>query len=359
MNELFQDIKVIELASVLAGPAVGMFFAELGAEVAKIENKRTAGDVTRTWRLPTEAADAPVSAYYCAINWNKSVELLDLSQADDRAKVHALVKEADIVIANYKKSSAQKLQMDYDYLKTLNPTLIYGNISGFGEDSSRVAFDVVLQAESGFMYMNGQPDSLPTKMPVALIDVLAAHQLKEGLLVALLNRYKTGKGAYVSVSLLEAAVASLANQATNWLMGGHIPQRMGSLHPNIAPYGELFQTKDKQLVILSIGSNKQFEGLCHCLERLDLLEALSYKTNALRVKNRVALAEILELCFAEMDAATILERCHKNFVPIGLVRDMKAVFEQDTAAAMILEEEINGLRTQRVRTAAFKLDMQQ
>lgn len=356
MENIFKDLKVIELASVLAGPAVGLFFAELGAEVIKIENKKTGGDITRTWRLPSEDKNASVSAYYCAINWNKEVEFLDLSTKEGKRTVYDLVKEADVVIANYKKQSAKKLGMDYDSLKAICPDLIYANISGFGEESERVAFDVVLQAESGFMYMNGQPESPPTKMPVALIDVLAAHQLKEGVLVALLQRYKTGKGAYVSVSLLEAAVASLANQATNWLMGKHIPQRMGSLHPNIAPYGELFETKDGKLLILSIGSDRQFGALCTCLNRLDLLENEAYISNTKRVKNRLVLAKELRLSFKELIAKDILQKCHQRYVPIGQVRNMQEVFEQPTAQAMILEENIDGLATKRVRTAAFRIE---
>lgn len=355
MEEIFKDLKVIELASVLAGPAVGLFFAELGADVIKIENKKTGGDVTRTWRLPAESKEASISAYYCAINWKKEVQFLDLSTPEGKEAVYTLVKEADVVVANYKKQSAKKLGMDYESLKAICPTLIYANISGFGEESERVAFDVVLQAESGFMYMNGQPQSPPTKMPVALIDVLAAHQLKEGILVALLQRYKTGKGTYVSVSLLEAAVASLANQATNWLMAKHIPQRMGSLHPNIAPYGELFETQDGKLLILSIGSDRQFVALCTCLDRLDLLENLAYKTNVDRVKQRVALAEELRSSFKDLVAADILATCHQHFVPIGQVRNMKEVFEQKTAQEMILTEEVDGILTKRVKTAAFHL----
>jgi len=355
MENIFKGLKVVELASVLAGPAVGLFFAELGAEVIKIENKKTGGDVTRTWRLPSEDKTASVSAYYCAINWSKEVQFLDLTTSEGQRAVYELVKDADVVVANYKKESAKRLGMDYECLKKIRPDLIYANISGFGEASERVAFDVVLQAESGFMYMNGQPEGPPTKMPVALIDILAAHQLKEGILVALLQRYKTGKGAYVSISLLEAAVASLANQATNWLMGKHIPQRIGSLHPNIAPYGALFETKDGKFLILSIGSDQQFLALCTCLNRLDLAEDEAYKTNIERVKNRLDLADELRVSFNALIANDILERCHQHFVPIGQVRNMQEVFEQTAAQKMILEENIDGLLTKRVRTAAFQI----
>lgn len=350
----FEGLKVVELASVLAGPAVGMFFAELGATVLKIENKRSGGDVTRTWRLPSESKEAPQSAYYSAINWNKKNLFLDLGQEADRAIAYQHIQEADLVIANYKQGSAQKLGMGYEQLKALNPTLIYANISGFGTNSERVAFDVVLQAESGFMYMNGQPESPATKMPVALIDVLAAHQLKQGILIALLKRYKTNQGSYVSVSLLEAAVAALANQATNWLMVGHIPQRKGSLHPNIAPYGELFTTKDGKQLVLAIGSNAQFVALCICLGAEALTQQAEFASNTSRVAHRVALAAALKPYFEQQIAATILTSCHQKMVPIGQIRNMQEVFEQPMAAAMVLEEEVDGLLTKRVRTAAFR-----
>lgn len=350
----FQDLKVIELAAVLAGPAVGLFFAELGATVIKIENKKTGGDITRSWRLPSEDPNAPVSAYYCAINWNKQVLMLDLSVEADRQQVYALVKTADVVLANFKAGGAAALKMDYATLKQHNEQLIYGSINGFGSESERVAFDVVLQAESGFMYMNGAADGPPIKMPVALIDILAAHQLKQGLLVALLNRYKTGKGSHITVSLLEAAVAALANQATNWLMAGHIPQRLGSLHPNIAPYGELLTSKDNQQLVLAIGSNRQFKHLCICLECPELAEHDHYKSNVLRVQHRAELVKALAAAFAQQEAKIILTRCHAQQVPIGLVRDMKAVFEQPALQGMLLEETIEGQATTRVRTAVFK-----
>ncbi len=355
MDEIFKDLKIIELASVLAGPAVGMFFSELGADVTKIENKNAGGDITRTWKLSKEDTDTPFSAYYCAVNYKKKVMMLNLREQQDRQKVYKMVSEADIVIANYKRSSALKLKMDYETLKSYNDKLIYANISGFGEDSSRVAFDVVLQAESGFMFMNGQPGSPPTKMPVALIDILAAHQLKEGILIALLQRYKNNSGAYVSVSLLEAAVSSLANQATNWLMSGHIPQQMGSMHPNIAPYGELFKTKDDKSIVLAIGSDTQFQKLCSFFNRRDLSDNLSYSTNKSRVQNRTELYEELRVSFESEFAENILTFCHHNFIPIGQVRNMQEVFLQEKAAEMILSENVEAFMTQRVSTLAFRI----
>ncbi|MDF1676298.1 MAG: CoA transferase, partial [Vicingaceae bacterium] len=218
---MFKDLMVVELASVLAGPDVGMFFAEMGARVIKIENKITNGDVTRQWRIASEKSNQDnVSAYFSAVNWNKEHLFLDLKQANDKKQVTDLLKDAAIVIANFKPGDAEKFSLDYTSIKKINPTIIYGEINGFGEDDNRVAYDVVLQAETGFMAMNGTASSGPLKMPVAMIDVLAAHQLKEGILVALLNKIQSGKGAYLQVALYDAALASLKNQATNWLMNG-------------------------------------------------------------------------------------------------------------------------------------------
>lgn len=350
-----EGLKVVELASVLAGPAVGMFFAELGAEVIKIENKRTNGDVTRNWRLPTEDSNAAISAYYASVNWHKEVLMLNLKEEEDRKKAFEAIAEADLVIANYRAASAIKLGIDYESLRKINPKLIYGNITGYGEDNHRPAFDVVLQAESGFMYMNGQADGPATKMPVALIDLLAAHQLKQGLLLALLEREKTGKGSYVSVSLLEAAVAALANQATNWLMAGHIPQRMGSLHPNIAPYGECLQTKDGKALVLAIGNDKQFTGLCELLGIAELARDERFERNPARVKHRQTLTAALEQAFASFELDYLLSEAEQRNIPLGQIRNMKEVFEQAAAQAMILEEEVEGQLTKRVKTAVFSL----
>ena len=356
-----KNLKVVELASVLAGPAVGMFFAELGAEVIKIENKTTGGDVTRSWKLPSEKVVASretnyASAYFYSVNYHKQYLMLDLQLLTDREKVYDILRGADIVISNFKKSSAVKLGMDYETVKKLNPTVIYGQIYGYDEENETPAFDVVLQAEAGFMYMTGERGRGAVKMPVALIDLLAAHQLKEGLLLALLGRERTGKGAFVSTSLYESAVASLANQATNWLMAGQIPQRMGSEHPNIAPYGDVFQTSDKQDVVLACGTEKQWQSLCKILTLNDLVEDKRFKTNVLRVKNRAKLIKILRGCIKSYDRDVLLNLLKQGQVPAGAIRDMREIFQNETAKNMVLEEALTEtVVTKRVKTVAFKI----
>ncbi len=358
LNSFFKDLKIIELANVLAGPAVGLFFAELGAEVIKIENKTTGGDVTRKWKLPTEDKESDYSAYYCCVNWKKKSLLLDLRNIDDQQKVFEFVRDADIVISNYKAGSSEKIGMDYKTLKAINPKIIFGQITAFGENNKKPAFDIVLQAETGFLYMTGEAGREPVRMPVALIDLMAAHQLKEAILIALLHREKTGKGSFVITSLFEAAVASLANQATNWLMADHIPQRMGSAHPNISPYGDIFHTKDNKLLTLAVGTEKQFKALCECLNKPLLSEDNRFKTNVLRVKNREQLKTELATLILLFNRKDLNEIFGNRGVPAGNINNMKEVFELPESKKMILEEKMpDGKMSKRVRTVAFHAKM--
>jgi crotonobetainyl-CoA:carnitine CoA-transferase CaiB-like acyl-CoA transferase len=352
---MFKNLKVIELASVLAGPAVGSFFAELGAEVIKVENKRNGGDMTRSWKLSSEDPNTRVSAYFSSVNYHKTYLEKDLTKERDQEEIHRLIKSADIVIANFKKKSATKLKMDYQSLSALNPSLIYANVEGFSSDPEKVAFDMVLQAETGFMSMNGFPDQDPAKLPVAFIDLFAAHQLKEGILIALLKRKEDGKGCQVSVSLEEAALASLANQASNYLMEGKIPQRLGSLHPNIAPYGEVITTKEGKKYVLAVGTDKQFKALCEIVDRADLAEDPRYFTNPSRVSNRISLQKVLSPLFNKMTSEDFEESCKKRMIPIGEIKDLQQVLESPIAQKMILKESIEGIETSRLKSIAFKI----
>jgi len=254
-----EGLKVLELASVLAGPSVGMFFAELGATVIKIENITTQGDVTRKWKLAKENPNTDISGYFSCVNWGKYSFAVNLLEKEGLDIIYKLTAECDIVLVSYKPGDAEKLKVDYPTLKQYNQALIYSHITGYGLKNSRAGFDAIIQAESGFTYMNGNPGGPPTKMPVALMDVLAAHHLKEAILLALLYRERTGKGQYIEASLFKAGIASLANQATNWLVGKTIPERIGSDHPNIVPYGTIFKTSDNKEIVLAAGTDKQFK----------------------------------------------------------------------------------------------------
>jgi len=335
---MIESCTVLELASVLAGPSVGQFFAELGATVIKVENPRTQGDVTRRWTLPHETPPDDRSAYFCCCNYGKQSVALDLSTERGQDVLHRLVVDTDIVIANYRPGRAEALGADADTLRSINPALLYGHITGYGPDNPRPGYDAVIQAESGFMAMNGSADGPPTKMPVALMDVLAAHHLKEALLVGLLRRTQSGRGAYVPVSLMQAAVSGLANQATNYLNTGHVPQRMGSAHPNIAPYGTAYATSDTP-VVLAVGTDRQFAALCDVLGCPALAKEERFATNAARVQHRAALNEALRLRLAKQSADALLSALHQRGVPAGAVRALPDVFSDPHAASMTLDRD--------------------
>lgn len=350
-------LRVLELASVLAGPAVGQFFAELGATVTKIENKTTGGDVTRNWRMPSESPDTPLSAYYHSVNWGKETMLLDLTDAADFSRAGELIAQTDILITNFTRKKAQKLGLDPAAIRALNPSIIQVNLTAYGENDERPGFDAALQAESGFLYLCGEPDRPPVKMPVALIDILAAHQMKEGVLLALLEKMRSGKGAYISVSLFDAAIASLANQASNWLNTHCIPQRMGNRHPNIAPYGDLFETADHHWLLLAVGTEKQFETLCNILELPELPADPRFAANSRRVIHREELNRVLAQAIAKKTRSRWMELLEPAGVPVAVPRDMSEVFTVPATERLILEQtEADGSTSRRVRTAVFEIN---
>lgn len=336
-EQILSNITVLELASVLAGPNVGAFFAEMGARVIKVENLKTGGDVTRKWKLPTEDKDADISGYFSCANWGKESISVNVKKPEGLKIVYDLVKHSDIVLLNYKPGDAEKLKLDYPQLRKLKPNIIYAHLTGYGLDMPWAGYDAIIQAETGFTYMNGEPDSKPTKMPVALMDILAAHHLKEAILMALLKREKTGEGSFVTSSLFEAGIASLANQATNWLVGDKIPRRMGSDHPNIVPYGTVFKTADDKEVVLAIGSDRQFQILTDILGKPELADDERFKSNFERVQNRGALKAILANLISKKDRETLLKELRRRKVPSGAVNTMKEVFSHPIGRKMTLK----------------------
>ncbi|WP_323757810.1 CaiB/BaiF CoA-transferase family protein [Roseivirga sp.] len=337
-----KKLKIIELASVLAGPSVGQFFAELGAEVIKVESPKTGGDVTRSWLFKGEKINGTVSAYFTSVNWGKKSLAIDLNNKEERAMVYQLIKGADIVIASYKPGDAEKLGVDYKTLKEINPALIYGQITGYGLDNSKVGYDAVIQAESGYMSINGELGANPLKMPVALIDVLAGHQLKEALLVALIEQMESGQGKFVQVALIDAAVSALVNQGANWLVGQNQPKSMGNIHPNIAPYGELFITKDERQLLLAVGNDKQFLKLCSVL---GINEINRFSTNQERVANRNELNQMISDKIQLWTSGELTEILAEQQVPAGLVTTVNEALEHGEPHWFLKAGSLTGLRS--------------
>jgi crotonobetainyl-CoA:carnitine CoA-transferase CaiB-like acyl-CoA transferase len=351
-----RGIKVIETASVLAGPAVGMFFAELGAHVIKLENAKAGGDVTRKWKLPNEDPKSSISAYFSSVNYGKEHRYVDLGSAEGRVMLDELVAQTDVIITNHLAGDAEKLGLQRERLRSLNPTIIHGHVRGYAEDPSRPAYDVVLQAEIGYIGMTGTNADQLAKLPVAMIDILAAHQLKEGLLLALLQRERTGKGAYVEVSLEEAAFTGLINQASNWLMAKQVAKPIGTLHPNIAPYGELFTCADGNRLVLAVGSNEQFKALCGVLDLSDLVHDQHFSSNAKRVSNRNVLAQLLAPAIGGSDREMLLDKFANAQVPAGAVNTLDQALSSPIAERMTIAEMIDGVRTLRISGNAFRIE---
>lgn len=326
-----KELVVLELASVLAGPAVGQFFAELGATVIKVENPHNGGDVTRSWKLPSEKRENP--AYFSAVNAGKRSIGLDYNSEDDLAIVHRLLEKADIVLLNLRKGQAEKWGLSCDQLLESYPNLLIGQIMGYSVDDNRPAYDAVIQAESGFMYLNGEKDGDPLKMPVALIDLLAGHELKQGLLVKLLQQNPNDR--LVQVSLFQSAISSLANQASNWLNAGFDPQPMGTEHPNIMPYGTIVEFADGNQILLAVSNQKQFSALCNFLKWRE--GSTRFPSNEERVKRREELRTELNHRFNQLNFTASIDKMHELEIPFGRIKAVSEALEDPLAQKLIME----------------------
>jgi crotonobetainyl-CoA:carnitine CoA-transferase CaiB-like acyl-CoA transferase len=356
-DNLLEDLVVLEIASVLAGPMVGTFFAELGAKVIKIENKLTGGDVTRTWKLAVEDDELPVSSYYASCNWGKDNVMLNLKEEEDYQIFLSFLEKADIVISNYLPNTAKKLKVDYETLKKHKTDLLFGEIIGYHATPNRPSYDMVLQAESGFLSMTGTPDGQPVKMAVPLIDMLAAHHLKEALLLAYIARLKDKKGRKLSVSLFEAAVSSLANQASNYLMWNVIPGKLGTKHPNIPIYGEVFKTSDEKEFIIAIASDYQFTKL---YDFLGVPEEMRAETTPDRKRLEEPLLEFLHNLFRQKQMAEIKDTFNRMGVPYGEVKNVGEVLDLPQIERIILEDVMNTksgeIEMKRIRSIIVRIE---
>ncbi len=331
-----KGIRVVELATILAGPMVGMLAAHYGAEVIKVEPP--GGDPTRRWFYPGEKAPPSMSAYFSAVNAGKKSIELNLKDPEQRAFFERLVGPADVLITNQTRRTADTLGTEPARLRRINPRLVHLNITAYGEADGRKGYDALLQADTGFMDLNGPPDGPPTKMPVALIDVLTAHHAFEGLLLALL-RQRRGQGGYqyLSITLQSVAVVSLMNQALNHLASGrrYVPRRMGSQHPNIVPYGEPFRTRDGRWVVLAVGSDAQYRALCRLLGDEEMLRWGADSRERLRHRERIYAA--LHRHLGGWRADDLLRRCKEEGIPAACVRSVNEVLADPALTPFLLQ----------------------
>ena len=322
-------VRVVDLSRVLAGPYCTMMLADLGADVVKVENPR-AGDETRAWGPPYAGGE---SAYYLSVNRTKRSCAIDLKERDGRELALRLCERADVVVENFKAGGAARLGVSYDDVRARNPGIVYCSITGFGSGRTpgdRPGYDFVAQAESGLMSITGYADGEPTKVGVAVVDVLTGLHAGIGVLAALHRRDATGEGEHVEVSLIDCAFSSLVNVALNALVTGEEPRRFGNAHPNIVPY-ETVRTSDGWLAVAA-ANDGLFRRLAAAIGRPALAEDERFATNPARVTNRHELIPLLNDVFAQRSADEWVELLADAGVPAGKTRHVREAFEAAAAA---------------------------
>lgn len=329
INGPLEGLLAIDLTRALAGPHAAMMLGDLGARVIKVENPGS-GDDTRSWGPPfvQPVRGQRESTYYLSANRNKESIVLDLKDPDDAGVLTELLRRADILLENFRPGTLDRLGFGTDVLAELNPRLITLAISGFGHDGpegGRAGYDQIAQGEAGLMSLTGSGPSDPQRVGVPIGDLLAGMYGAFGLLAALLERERTGRGQVVRTSLLAAVVGVHAFQGTAWTVAGKVGHAQGNHHPSIAPYG-LFRCAGGS-VQLSCGSESLWRRLCAAFE-LDPQKA-GMSTNAERVENRSQVIELLEDAFAGTTAPDLLARLTGAGVPAGKVRTLDEVYSWD------------------------------
>ncbi|MDU8911775.1 CaiB/BaiF CoA-transferase family protein [Aestuariicoccus sp. MJ-SS9] len=324
-NGPLEGLKVIELARILAGPWAGQTLADLGAEVIKVEAPR--GDDTRQWGPPFIDRDGDRSAaYFHSCNRGKRSITVDLASAEGQETMRGLIAEADILIENFKVGGLAKYGLDYASAAAVNPGLIYCSITGFGQDgpyAHRAGYDYIIQGMSGLMSITGDPDGQPQRAGVAITDLFTGLYSVTGILAALHQRARTGKGQHIDMALLDCAVSATANQALNYLATGTPPGRTGNYHPNLTPY-QVFDCSDG-FIIIATGNDAQYQRLCRLLGLADMAEAPEFLTNADRIANREDMTRRLTEATLRMNKADLLAACEAEGVPAGPINDMAEV----------------------------------
>jgi crotonobetainyl-CoA:carnitine CoA-transferase CaiB-like acyl-CoA transferase len=326
-------VRVLDLSRVLAGPLATMTLGDLGADVVKVE-RPLEGDDTRHWGPPFAGDDA---AYFLSLNRNKRSVAVDLKTPEGVEAVRRLTDGVDVLIENFRPGLMSSLGLSLDEIRAENPRLVTCSLTAFGDDApeaaSRPGYDIIVQALSGLMSITGERNGEPTKAGVALLDVVTGLYATVGILAALQERERTGTGRHVSVSLFDASVAAMVNQASNFLIGGVVPAAMGSQHPNIVPY-QVFYGSDRPF-ILAGGNDRIFRRTCEVVGHPEWADDDRFVTNRARVEHRDELVAMLAQSFAAGPADAWLAALEAASVPCSPIRSMDEVFASPEGAALI------------------------
>ncbi|MEN9924092.1 MAG: Succinyl-CoA:(R)-benzylsuccinate CoA-transferase subunit BbsF [Pseudomonadota bacterium] len=333
-------IKVLDLSRVLAGPWSGQMLGDLGAEVIKVEQPGQ-GDDTRKWGPPFLPDGSRDSAYYLCANRNKRSVAIDLSRPEGQELVRKLATEADIVLENFRVGGLAKYGLDYAALKAVRPDLIYCSITGFGQtgpDKDKGGYDFLIQGMSGLMSVTGEADGHPLKVGIPVSDLTTGLYATISILAALQHRNRTGEGQHIDLALLDAQMALLANQGSNWLNGGAEPRRMGNQHPTIVPYQD-FACADGDIII-ALGNDRQFRDLVAVLGLPEMAEDPRFATSAQRSDNREAMFAAINPAIASWKSEDLLAALEAAKLPCGKINTIPQALVQPQTMARELVQEI-------------------
>ena len=336
--KLLDGIKVLDLSRVLAGPWSGQILADYGADVIKVERPGD-GDDTRAWGPPWwgDPADR-MSAYYLSANRGKRSIAIDIAHKEGADLVRQLAAEADVVLENYKVGQLAKYGLDYASLSALNPRLVYCSVTGYGQTgpmAHAAGYDFAIQATGGVMSLTGEkegtPGSQPQKVGLAVADLFTGVYATTAVLAALIERGRTGRGRHIDAALLDVQVAMLANQASNHLVGGIVPQRMGNAHINVVPY-QVFTTQDGHIV-LAVGNDGQFARFCEQAGHPEVAKDPRYSTNTARLSNREVLVPLLAEWMLTRTTQGWIDLLEPNAVPCAPILNLPGVFAHKQVVA--------------------------
>ena len=361
MTSALKDIKVVDLSRILAGPWASQMLADMGAEVIKVEQPVT-GDDTRFWGPPfiskETAEQPPQAAYFHCTNRNKQSIAIDITREKGQKVIRDLIAQADVVIENHKVGGLAKYHLDYQSVKILNPRLVYCSITGFGQsgpNAHKAGYDAMIQGEGGLMSITGDPDGLPTKVGVALVDIMTGLYSCNAILAALMARHHTKKGQYIDIALLDVQVAALANQGMNYLSTGNNPKRFGNEHPNIVPY-QTFATQDG-CIILAVGNDNQFIKFCQLAECSNIAKDPLFLTNAQRVINRGKLIPILAAKLILHTSHWWIEQLERISVPCGPVNTFEQVFNHPQIKHRNMIRQVSNHQGELIETVASPINL--
>jgi len=335
MPKPLAGLRVLELARILAGPWAGQLLADLGADVIKVERKGT-GDDTRGWGPPfVEGVDGNHigSAYFHAANRGKRSIEMDFESDEGRRIVRKLAARSDVLIENFKVGGLAKFGLDYKSLAPECPRLIYCSVTGFGQDgpyAKRAGYDLMAQGMGGIMDLTGMADGEPTRIGIPVSDIFTGVYSVVGILAALAEREKTGKGGYIDAALVDSTVGVLSNQAMNYLVSGNVPKRIGNAHANIVPY-QVFPAADGHIIVAT-GNDNQYVKFCNVIGGPELAQNPDYKDNVGRLKHRAELVGKLSALTARMKRDELLDKLEAQQVPAGPINDLDQVFNDPQVA---------------------------